>query len=113
MPGHLLKHRGILYSIAWLEIGNELCASPVSLHKFHDLCNQRLPFLGHIKLNAVQVVSHLGDIIPVPTMFCSTWKVLFILSCVIGIPHLRKPGFRLHYQGLLQGSLGKSHRRTG
>jgi hypothetical protein len=51
---------------------------PVTLQRFHDLFSTRRPFLGHIKLNTVDVLSHLGDIIPIPTMFCSTWKVLFI-----------------------------------
>jgi len=63
-----------------MEFGNELCGGHVSLEGFHSLFSQRLPFLGHIKINAVQVVSHLGDVIPVPDMFCSTWKVIFVSS---------------------------------
>ena len=62
--------------LEWMELGNELHAGFVTLRNFLDKFGQRLPFLGHIKLNAVDVVSHLGEIIPVPTMFCSTWKVL-------------------------------------
>lgn len=50
-----------------------------SLESFHTFLSKRLPFLGHIKLNSVQVVDHLGKIIPVPTQFCSTWKVEFWL----------------------------------
>jgi hypothetical protein len=58
-----------------MELGDEFHAGYVSLKRFHDLFSQRLPFLGHIKLNAVYVLSHLGDIIPVPIVFCYTWKV--------------------------------------
>jgi hypothetical protein len=57
-----------------MEVGNELRRGQVSLDSFHNLFSQRLPFLGHIKLNTVQVLNHLGDIIAVPDMFCSTWK---------------------------------------
>jgi len=64
---------------AWIELSNEFRAGPVSLRRLRDLFNQRL-FLGHVRLNAIEVVSHLGDIIPVPTIFCSTWKVLYICS---------------------------------
>jgi hypothetical protein len=63
-----------------MELENELRTGHVSLEGFYALFSQRLPFLGHIKINAVQVVNHLGDVIPVPDVFCSTWKVFFILS---------------------------------
>lgn len=62
-----------------MELGNELHAGHVSLKQFHGLLIRHLPLL-HIKLNAVHVVSHLGYIIPVPNMFCSSWKVVFISS---------------------------------
>ena len=58
-----------------MDLGNELLAGHESLKCFHDLLNRRLPSMGHIQINAVQVVDHLGCIIPVPTIFCSTWKV--------------------------------------
>ena len=61
-----------------MELGNELQAGHVSLAKFHALLTRRMPFLGHIKLNTVTVVNHLGDIIPVPNIFCSAWEVGFI-----------------------------------
>jgi hypothetical protein len=67
-------------SVVWMELGNELRAGFVSLRRFHDLFSQRLISLDHIKINSVDVVSHLGVIIPVPTIFCSTWKVTFISS---------------------------------
>jgi hypothetical protein len=66
-------------SVAWMELGNELHASRVSLQKFHTLLSQRLPFLRHVQVNAVLVVDHLGRNIPVPTQFCSTWEVSFVL----------------------------------
>jgi hypothetical protein len=70
-----------------MELGNELRAGFVSLQKFHNVFCQHLPSLDHIKLNAVDVVSHLGDIIPIPTLFCSMWKVLFITSCIGQLIH--------------------------
>ena len=66
-----------------MDLGNELQAGRVSLERFHNILTRRLPFLGHIKLNAVTVVSHLGDIIPVPSIFCSTWEVVFYFIRVI------------------------------
>ncbi|KIM85575.1 hypothetical protein PILCRDRAFT_338021 [Piloderma croceum F 1598] len=63
-----------LHSVSWMELGNELQAGRVSLARFHTLLTRRLPFLSHIKLNTVTVVSHLGDVIPVPSIFCSTWE---------------------------------------
>ena len=52
-----------------------MCAGQVSLKLFHTFLSERLPHLGHIQLYSVQVVDHLGRIIPVPTQFCSSWKV--------------------------------------
>lgn len=66
-------------SISWLALANELQAGRVSLARFHAILTRRLPFLGHIKLNAVTVVSHLGDVIPVPDIFCTSWKVVLTL----------------------------------
>jgi hypothetical protein len=75
-------HRRLLnilrFSVEWTALGNELSAGHVSFRRFHDWFSQRLPFLGHVKINAVNVVNHLGDVIPVPDVFCSTWKVPMI-----------------------------------
>jgi hypothetical protein len=62
-----------------MDLGSELCASFVSLRTFHELFNQRIPSLDHIKLDAVDVMNHLGKSMPIPIMFCSTWKVPFII----------------------------------
>jgi hypothetical protein len=62
-----------------MELGNELRAGLASLWRFHDLFSQHLPPLYHIKLNTVEVLTHLGENIPVPTIFCSRWKVLLFL----------------------------------
>lgn len=58
-----------------MELGNELGAGFVSLLRFHDLYGRRLPSLYHIKLDTVDVVSHLGHDIPIPTIFCARWEV--------------------------------------
>jgi hypothetical protein len=63
-----------------MDIGNEFRAGRVSLARFRELLNRRLPFLDHIKIDSVRVVDHLGQNIPVPIMFCSTWKVSFSFS---------------------------------
>jgi hypothetical protein len=82
-----------MYSVAWMELGNDARADRVSLKELHDMFSQRLPHLGHIPLITVDVVSHLGDIIPVPSVFASTWKVLFISSCISLLMHFCKLGF--------------------
>jgi hypothetical protein len=70
-----------------MELGKNLRAGRVSLKKLHDIFSQRLPYLGHIPLIAMDVVSHLGDNIPVPSVFTSTWKVLSISSCISLLTH--------------------------
>ncbi|KIM74362.1 hypothetical protein PILCRDRAFT_828352 [Piloderma croceum F 1598] len=63
-----------LHSVALTELGTELHAGLATLQRFHGFNHQILPSLYHIKLNTVDVLNHLGEIIPVPTIFCSTWK---------------------------------------
>ena len=58
-----------------MDLGDELRAGLATLQRFHDLFSQRLPSLYHIKLHTVEIISHLGENIPVPTIFCSTWNV--------------------------------------
>jgi hypothetical protein len=60
-----------------MDIGNELRAGHVSPARFRDMLNRRLPFLGHIQISSVYVVNHLGQTIPVPTIFCANWKVIY------------------------------------
>ena len=71
-----------------MELGNELRAGFVSLSRFHDIYSRRLTSLYHIKLNSVDIISHLGQTIPIPTIFCSTWKVrmgLYLVSHQLGL----------------------------
>jgi hypothetical protein len=84
-----------------MELGNELRAGFVSLSRFHDLYSRRLTSLYHIKLNSVDIVSHLGQTIPVPTIFCSTWKVWFISCLIDWVIHLYYPGLRLRFPASL------------
>jgi hypothetical protein len=58
-----------------MDIGNELRTGYVSLKRFHAILEQRLPDIGHIQVQAVYVVDHLGQNIPVPFIFCSRWEV--------------------------------------
>ena len=84
----------INWSVAWIELGNDLCTRHISLDKFHTLLRQRLPPLHHIQLETVSVVDHLGQKIPIPTIFCSTWKVTLFLLFIIepDITHFDKSG---------------------
>ena len=68
------------HSVAWMDLGNELRTSHVSIERFSASLRQRLLPLRHIQINKVLVVDHLGRNLPVPTLFCSTWKVDLILS---------------------------------
>jgi hypothetical protein len=71
----LTPTKKFLSSIAWTDLGNELRTGQVSIARFyHSLSHYMLP-LRHIQINKVLVVDHLGRNIPVPTLFCSTWKV--------------------------------------
>lgn len=74
---HLLKYNQS-ESVVWVELGNDLCTGHLSLNQFHALLGQRLTSLHHISVETVSVVDHLGRDIPVPTIFCSTWKVGFV-----------------------------------
>ena len=58
-----------------MDIGNELRTGYVSLKRFHAILEQRLPDIGHIQVQTVYVVDHLGQNIPVPFIFCSRWEV--------------------------------------
>lgn len=58
-----------------MDLSNDLNTGTVPLRRFLALLRQRLPFLGYIPLDAVRVLDHLGQFMPVPTMFCSTWEV--------------------------------------
>ena len=69
------SHSTKKYSVEWTKFGNQLPRGLASVHTFSACLKQRLPFLHHIPLNAVRVVDHLGQNIPVPTLFCSTWEV--------------------------------------
>jgi hypothetical protein len=104
---YLLKHVHIwwsTWSVAWMELRNKLCTGLTTLQRFYYLNSQCLPSLYHIKLNMVDVMSQLGDIIPIPTMFCFTWKVLFYYYSPIGWLTHCDLGFSLCCWSLLQRS---------
>lgn len=66
----------LICRVAWVQLGDDLSHGRVSLDVFYHLLKQKLPSLRHIQLETVSVVDHLGRTIPVPTMFCFTWKVI-------------------------------------
>jgi len=69
---HILRST---YSVEWMKFGGQLSLSRESLKRFFASLRRCRPFLHHIPLISVQVVDHLGQNIPVPILFCSTWKV--------------------------------------
>ncbi|KIM76410.1 hypothetical protein PILCRDRAFT_649108 [Piloderma croceum F 1598] len=63
-----------LNSVSWTEFGNRLHAGRFPLMDFLSYLRQGPSFLRYIQVHTVLVVDHLGQNIPVPTMFCSSWK---------------------------------------
>ena len=88
-----------------MELGNELWAGFVSLNRFHDIYSRRLTSLYHIKLNSVDIVSHLT---PIPTIFCSTSKVcnLFLVSHRLGLYIFISQDFDYVFQLYRRDSVG-------
>jgi hypothetical protein len=63
-------------SVLWMELGNGVRTGHVSLKYFHTRFKQGPLSLHHIQDEKIMVVDHLGQNIPVPILFCSTWTVL-------------------------------------
>jgi hypothetical protein len=68
-----------------MELGNGLRAGRVSLRDFFACLGEGPNFLCHIRVNSILVVDHLGQNIPVPTNFCSTWEVRFLLCLYLSL----------------------------
>ena len=56
----------MVLSVAWMNLGNELYADHASHKHFHAILEQRLPNLGHLNVQTVHVVDHLGQNLPMP-----------------------------------------------
>jgi hypothetical protein len=74
-----LKYMG---SVTWEDLGNNLCAGRVSLKDFRKYFSQGPASLHDIQVIKVQIVDHLGQNIPVPIAFCSSWNVRLSWSLV-------------------------------
>ncbi|KAF7983211.1 hypothetical protein HWV62_23486 [Athelia sp. TMB] len=59
---------------AWPEVQRVPGADPAVLAAFYDILKQESTDLRHIVVDAICVVDHLGRKLPVPTIFCSSWK---------------------------------------
>ena len=94
-----------------MELGAEMCANQLSLKRFHTSLSERLPYLGHIQLHTVQVVDHLGRIIPIPTQFCSSWTVGLVRQCIASMTKFLS-GIFLHHQWALPKSSWKWFHRA-
>jgi hypothetical protein len=65
--------------MTWEDLGNDLRAGRVSIKDFRDYFSRGPASLHDIPVTNIQIVDHLGQNIPVPIMFCSSWKVrLFV-----------------------------------
>jgi hypothetical protein len=76
-------------SIVWEDLGNELRAGRISLDEFRTYLNQgpATASLRNIQVTKILVMDHLGQNIPIPTMFCSTWEVRSFLASYICVTH--------------------------
>jgi hypothetical protein len=76
------------------DLGNGLSAGQLSLKDFHALLQLDPKSSRHIQVENILVVDHLGRNIPVPTMFCSTWKVDILCLLHMGqLACIGTPGF--------------------
>jgi hypothetical protein len=70
-------------SVSWGSLMDELRTNHTSIEELEALLNQGPAVLRHIQVDKVIVVNHLGQNIPVPTIFCSRWEVEFTMfSCL-------------------------------
>jgi hypothetical protein len=60
--------------LAWEDLGNKLHTGRVTLNEFRGYLRGSAS-LHDIQVLKVLIVDHLGKRIPVPVMFCSSWKV--------------------------------------
>jgi hypothetical protein len=73
-------------SVSFVDLGNRLrTGEDVPLREFRLGLQWGPPILHCIQLCKVTVLDHLGQAIPMPTIFCSEWKVhILFLSSAIG-----------------------------
>jgi hypothetical protein len=74
----------ITYRMAWENLGHKLRAGSVSLKEFRAFFSQGPASLHDIQVTSINVVDHLGENIPVPTIFCSSWKARLCLTLYFG-----------------------------
>jgi hypothetical protein len=93
-------------SIYWEDLGNKLRAGRLSLQEFRTYSSQgpASASLRNIQITKILVLDHLGQYIPVPTMFCSTWEVRFFLASHGHVIYFSELGLQLHHSWLLQRS---------
>jgi len=78
-----------IHSGSWTELGNQMQAGLVSIEDVRSALRQRSRSLDHVHDSIVLVVDHLGMVIPIPILFCSTWKVGFVsIMCRLISHHL-------------------------
>jgi hypothetical protein len=75
----------IISRIMWDDLGHKLRAGSVSLKKFRAFVSRGPASLRHIQVTSINVVDHLGKNLPVPTMFCTSWKVHLFVTSYFGL----------------------------
>jgi hypothetical protein len=76
-----------LYSINLEDLGDNLCTGHLSLGEFRAYFNRGPICLRDIQVAKVHIVDHLGEVLSVPIIFCSSWKVCPLVSCVFAVNH--------------------------
>jgi hypothetical protein len=86
-----------LYSITWEDTGNSLRTGCLSLREFRAYFSRGPVSLREIQIAKLRIVDHLGEILSVPMIFCSSWKVCPLLSCILALGHFGQLGIGLYY----------------
>ena len=82
-----------LYSITWECIGNSLRAGCLSLGEFRAFFSRGPISLRDIEIANLHIVDHLGEILSVLIIFCSSWKV----CPLVALGHFGELGIGLYH----------------
>jgi hypothetical protein len=96
-----------------MEHTNGLRASRVSIKDFFAYLSQGPSSLHHIQVDKILVVDHLGRNIPVPTIFCSTWRVGISRPHIHHSSHFSCQEFSHIIKGYCKHSHGNRHLKRG
>ena len=72
----------------WEDLGTHLRAAPLTLKEFRAYFRRGPASLRDIQITSIKILDHLGNDIPVPIMFCSSWGVCLFVAPYIGFGSL-------------------------